>query len=134
MQITPAAEAGTRPAPAEYFTGHVWQEPIAETATVPPLMALKVSFAPGARTHWHTHPLGQTLHVLSGIGLVQVKGAPAREIREGDTVWIAPGEVHWHGACAGRAMTHLALQHAQDGSPVTWLDPVSDADYAAAAG
>ncbi|GMG82921.1 cupin domain-containing protein [Paralimibaculum aggregatum] len=134
MEITTAAEAGTRPAPADYFTGQVWQEPVARTPTAPPLAALKVSFAPGARTHWHTHPLGQTLHVLSGIGLVQARGAPARLIREGDSVWIPPGEEHWHGAAAGHAMCHLALQHVEGDAAVTWLDPVSEAEYAAAQG
>lgn len=132
MEITPSGRVGTRRANPDYFVGEVWQEPIAETPTAPPLHALKVSFAPGARTNWHTHPLGQTLYVLSGVGLVQARGGPAREIREGDTVWIPPGEEHWHGAVATRAMTHIALQHAEGGAAATWLEPVSDADYSAA--
>jgi quercetin dioxygenase-like cupin family protein len=93
------------------------------------VVAAKVSFEPGARTAWHTHPLGQTLLVLSGVGLVQAKGGPIREIRAGDTVWIPPGEVHWHGASASNGMIHLAIQEALDGSAVTWMEHVSDEDY-----
>lgn len=133
MKITRAAEAGTRPADPAYFTGQVWQEPIVRTPTEPPLAALKVRFAPGARTHWHTHPLGQTLYVTEGRGWVQLRGAAAEPIAEGDTVWIPADLEHWHGASAGRAMTHIALQHVDGGgSAVTWLEAVSEADYAAA--
>ena len=85
-----------------------------------------------ARTHWHTHPLGQTLYVTAGCGRVQSLGGPVREIRAGDTVWIPPGEKHWHGAGPDTAMTHIALQEALDGSAVEWMEPVSDSDYAPA--
>jgi quercetin dioxygenase-like cupin family protein len=91
-----------------------------------------VSFEPRARTAWHTHPLGQTLHVLSGVGRVQAWGGPVREIRPGDTVWIPPGEKHWHGAGPSTGMVHIAFQEALDGAHVTWLEPVSDEQYSAA--
>ena len=89
-----------------------------------------VTFEPGARTAWHTHPYGQTLVVLSGLGLAQVWGGPIREIRPGDTVWFEPGEKHWHGAAPASAMSHLAFQEAKDGSPVAWLEQVTDDQYA----
>ena len=88
-----------------------------------------VRFEPGARTAWHTHPLGQTLFVTSGIGRVQTWGGPIREIRAGDTIWIPPGEKHWHGATAEHALEHIAMQEAQGGEHVTWLEPVTDAQY-----
>ena len=89
----------------------------------------RVSFEPGARTAWHTHPLGQTLYVVSGVGRVQTKGGPVREIRPGDVVWIPPGEKHWHGATQTNAMAHIALQEAFEGKPVDWLEQVSDEQY-----
>ena len=134
MKITQAADTPTRRADPAYFTGEVWQEPIVTTPEGPPLTALRVYFAPGGRTHWHTHPGGQTLHVISGTGLVQRRGEPAHRISPGDTVWIPPGEEHWHGAAPDRAMAHIAIQAVVDGSAVTWLDPVSEEDYAAAGG
>ncbi len=93
-------------------------------------MAL-VTFEPGARTHWHTHPLGQTLVVTSGCGWAQREGRPVEEIRPGDVVWFAPGEKHWHGAAATTGMSHIAVQEKLNGSPVDWLEPVTDAQYAA---
>ncbi len=93
-----------------------------------------MTFEPGARTAWHTHPLGQTLLVVSGVGRVQTWGGPIREIRPGDTVWIPPGEKHWHGAAPTSAMTHIAMQEALDGSPVAWLEHVTDAQYGGAVG
>jgi quercetin dioxygenase-like cupin family protein len=93
-------------------------------------MAARVLFEPGARTAWHTHPLGQTLYVVSGLGRVQTWGGPVREIRAGDVVWIPPGEKHWHGASPGAAMVHIAMQEALDGKPVEWLEHVTDAQYA----
>jgi quercetin dioxygenase-like cupin family protein len=92
-----------------------------------------VSFEPGARTAWHTHPLGQTLHVLSGAGRVQAWGGPIREITPGDTVWIPPGEKHWHGAGPTTAMVHIAMQEALDGAHVVWLEKVTDEQYGASA-
>jgi quercetin dioxygenase-like cupin family protein len=91
--------------------------------------ALRVTFEPGARTAWHTHPLGQTLHVLSGVGRVGTRGGPVQVIRAGDTVWIPPGEEHWHGATPDQMMCHLAIQEGQDGRTADWLEQVSDAEY-----
>lgn len=128
--------AGSRPtvrAPQEYFTGTVWQDPVAATEAPARLAATRVTFEPGARTVWHTHPLGQTLYVVSGVGRVQADGGPIRDIKPGDTVWIPPGEKHWHGASPGNAMAHIAMQESLDGSFVTWMEAVSDADYAGAA-
>ncbi|WP_419909988.1 cupin domain-containing protein [Hoeflea sp.] len=128
-------KAGSRPTDAgsvDYFTGTVTMDPIVSAPEPASVRALRVRFAPGARTAWHTHPLGQTLHVVSGAGYVQKEGEPAKRILPGDTVWIAPGEKHWHGATADNAMTHIAIHEALDGSNVTWLELVSDADYAAA--
>jgi quercetin dioxygenase-like cupin family protein len=125
--------AGARPSvrPShDYFTGTVWQDPVIAAPAPARVMATRVSFEPGARTAWHTHPLGQTLLVLSGVGRVQSKGGPIREIRPGDTVWIPPGEVHWHGAGATTGMVHLAIQEALDGSAVAWLQHVTDDEYA----
>ncbi len=125
---------GTQPSgkgPAEYFTGTVRIDPLfapPEPARV--AMAL-VTFEPGARTAWHTHPLGQTLIVTAGCGWAQHEGGPVEEIRPGDVVWFAPGEKHWHGAAATTAMSHIAIQEKQGGSPVTWLEEVTDAEYQA---
>jgi quercetin dioxygenase-like cupin family protein len=88
-----------------------------------------VRFEPGARTHWHTHPLGQTLLVVAGSGRAQSWGGPIREIKAGDVVWIPPGEKHWHGAGPTTSLTHIAIQEALNGSPVEWLEPVTDAQY-----
>jgi quercetin dioxygenase-like cupin family protein len=93
-----------------------------------------VSFEPGARTAWHSHPLGQTLYVISGVGRVQTKGGPIREIRPGDVVWIPPGEKHWHGGAPSTAMTHIAMQESLDGNYATWMEQVTDAEYSAAVG
>jgi quercetin dioxygenase-like cupin family protein len=134
MQIHSVGSRPTRRAPAEYFTGTVWQDPIITAEAPARLVSTRVTFEPGARTAWHTHPLGQTLYVISGIGRVQALGGPIREIRAGDTVWIPPGEKHWHGASPGNAMVHIAMQEALDGSYATWLEQVSDADYGAAIG
>jgi quercetin dioxygenase-like cupin family protein len=121
-----------RQGPAGWFTGTVWIDEVV-TGTAPSrLRSARVTFEPGARTAWHTHPNGQGLHVLAGIGRVQLKGHPAREIRPGDTVWIDAGEVHWHGAAPGRTMVHLAMQEADaQGVEVVWLEHVSDEDYSA---
>ena len=98
------------------------------------LASNRVSFEPGARTNWHTHPLGQTLYVLSGVGRVQTKGGPILEIRPGDVVWIPAGEKHWHGASPANGMTHIAMQEALDGSFVNWMEPVTDEEYSAKVG
>src|SRR6202051_3781642 len=97
MKIHLAGPRPARPAPSEHSTGAVWQDPVIATEAPARLVATRVAFEPGARTNWHTHPLGQTLYVLTGVGRVQTKGEPVREIRPGDVVWIPPGEKHWHG-------------------------------------
>ncbi len=124
---------GTRPSgkgPADYFTGSVRIDPVISAQEPSRLNAALVTFEPGARTAWHTHPLGQTLLVISGLGLAQSQGGPIQKIRPGDTIRFAPGEKHWHGASPDVAMCHLAMQESRDGSPVDWLEQVSDADYA----
>lgn len=126
-------EAGARPsarAPEAWFTGAVRQDPVIEAPEPARVRAVLVTFEPGARTAWHTHPLGQTLYVVSGFGRAQAWGGPIRTLRPGDTVWFPPGEKHWHGAAPAVAMCHLAIQEALDGSAVSWLDKVSDAEYA----
>jgi quercetin dioxygenase-like cupin family protein len=133
MDIHLAGSRPTKRAPKEYFTGTVLQDPIIASAMTPArVVATRVAFEPGARTAWHTHPLGQTLYVLSGVGRAQTKGGPVREIRPGDTVWIPPGEKHWHGASPNNAMTHIAMQESLDGTHVTWMEHVTDEEYSAA--
>lgn len=120
--------------PADWFTGTVRID-AAFSATAPARAGgAIVTFEPGARTAWHTHPLGQRLIVTAGLGLAQREGGPVEEIRPGDTVWFAPGEKHWHGASPTVAMTHIAIAEALDGRAVDWLEHVSDADYAAPQG
>lgn len=121
----------TRQAPKEYFTGTVLQDPVAEAPEPARVRVNRVTFLPGARTNWHTHPLGQTLYVLSGIGRFQSRGEKVVEIRPGDVIWIPPGEKHWHGAAPGNMMTHVAIQEADGTGYIEWLEPVSDEDYAA---
>ena len=129
MEITRAGTRPSTPGPAEWFTGTVRLDP-QFTAPAPARAAgSNVTFEPGARTAWHTHPLGQTLIVLSGAGRVQREGGAIEEIRPGDVVWCAPGEKHWHGAAPTTAMTHLAIQEAQDGTAVVWLEYVTDQQY-----
>ncbi|HCL65853.1 MAG TPA: cupin domain-containing protein [Rhizobium sp.] len=123
---------GSRPSmtpPASYFIGAVRQDPIIEAPAPARIRAVTVTFEPGARTAWHTHPLGQTLVVTSGCGWAQTWGEPVQEIREGDVVWFAPGEKHWHGATATTAMTHVAIQEALDGKTAEWMEHVTDAQY-----
>jgi quercetin dioxygenase-like cupin family protein len=134
MDIKALGSVPSRRAPGDWFTGTVWQDPIIEAPAPARIRAARVSFEPGARTAWHTHPLGQTLHVVSGLGRVQSWGGPIREIRAGDTVWIPPGEKHWHGAGPTTAMVHIAMQEALDGTHVTWMEHVTDAQYGAADG
>ncbi|WP_174720037.1 MULTISPECIES: cupin domain-containing protein [unclassified Meiothermus] len=112
-----------------YFTGPVEVETLLEAPPPARVRVARVRFAPGARTHWHTHPLGQTLVVLEGVGWVQEEGGPKQEIREGDVVWFPPGVKHWHGAAAHTPMVHLAIQEAQEGQTAHWLEPVSEEQY-----
>lgn len=117
--------------PADWFTGTVHIEPL-NTAPAPARHACaSVTFEPGARTAWHTHPLGQTLVVTSGIGWTQCDGEPVVEMEAGDVVWCPPGHRHWHGASLNTSMTHIAIQEALDGSFVTWFEHVSEEDYRA---
>ena len=129
MQIISAGSRPTRKANSEYFTGVVWQDPIIEATEPARVRALKVSFEPAARTAWHTHPLGQTLYVVSGIGLIGLRNKAPELIKSGDTIWIPPGEEHWHGASANNSMTHIAIQEELDGSIAKWLEHVSDDQY-----
>ena len=129
MQIIKSNSRPTRKASSEYFTGTVWQDPIIEAAEPARVRALKVAFEPGARTAWHTHPLGQTLYILSGTGLIGLRNKTPQLIKSGDTVWIPPGEEHWHGASATNSMTHIAIQEALNGSVAEWLEQVSDDQY-----
>lgn len=126
--------AGSRPSgagPADWFTGKVRLDPLFNPAAPGRAQGAHVTFDPGARTAWHTHPLGQTLIVTFGRGLVQREGGPVEEIRQGDVVWFAPHERHWHGATADTGMSHLAIQEVQDGETVTWMEHVTDAEYGA---
>ena len=129
MQIIKAGLRPTMKASSDYFTGTVWQDPIIEANEPARVRALRVSFEPEARTAWHTHPLGQTLHVVSGVGLIGLRNEAPQLIKAGDTVWIPPGEEHWHGASAANSMMHIAIQEALNGSVATWLEKVSDGEY-----
>ncbi len=130
MQIFPAGTRPTARANPDYFTGTVWQDPIISSQSPARLNALTVHFEPGARTAWHTHPLGQTLHVTAGAGRIALRGEAPQTITAGDTVWIPPDVEHWHGAGPDTGMTHIAMQEVHDGSAATWLEHVTDADYA----
>jgi quercetin dioxygenase-like cupin family protein len=122
--------SATRPGPADWFTGTVWMEEIAAGAPPSRVRASNVRFAPGARTAWHSHPLGQVLHITEGVGRVQCAGGAVTEVRAGDTVHIAPDESHWHGAAPDAFMTHVAIQGAApDGTAATWGRHVGDAEY-----
>jgi quercetin dioxygenase-like cupin family protein len=131
MDIIACGARPTRRGPATTFTGTVWQDPIIQAPDPALLRAGWVRFEPGARTFWHSHPLGQTLHIVSGVGHVQTWGGPIRQVRAGDTVWIPPDEKHWHGATPEHGMEHLAMQEAKDGEHVKWLEAVSDEQYKA---
>jgi quercetin dioxygenase-like cupin family protein len=127
VEIRKSGSVPTRRGPADSFTGTVWQDPVIEAPAPARIRASRVHFEPGARTAWHTHPLGQTLHVIFGVGRVQSWGGPVREIRAGDTVWFPPDEKHWHGAAP--RMVHLAFQESLDGKHVTWMEHVTDEQY-----
>jgi quercetin dioxygenase-like cupin family protein len=129
MDIKRAGTRPTDPGSADYFTGAVRIERLLQATPPARIAAASVTFEPGARTAWHTHPLGQTLIVTYGRGWAQREGGPKEEIRPGDVVWFPPGEKHWHGATTESAMTHLAVQETLDGKAVEWLEAVTDADY-----
>ena len=126
--------SGSQPSgkgPAEWFTGTVRIDPLFEAPHPARVRCASVTFEPGARTAWHTHPLGQTLIVTAGCGLAQRWGGPIEEIRPGDVVWFEPGEKHWHGGTPTTAMTHIALQEQLDGKAVDWMEQVNDEQYQA---
>lgn len=129
MIIHPAGSRPSGPGSPDYFTGTVRMDPLVATPAPARLRGVTVTFEPGARTAWHTHPLGQTLIVTSGAGLAQKEGEPVQPLRPGDVVWFEPGEKHWHGAAPDCAMTHIALQEELDGSAVDWMEHVTDAQY-----
>ena len=130
MQIT-RATLDTNRGPADWFTGDVYIDPVADVTDDSRFAAALVHFTPGARTAWHIHPFGQTIFVAEGVGLCQREGGSIETIRAGDRVFFEPGENHWHGAAPNRFMVHLAAQQVDDsGSPVTWGEHVSDAQYA----
>jgi len=127
MNIKRSGDQASRPGPLDYFTGTVRIDaPFSGSGA---LSGATVTFDPGARTAWHTHPLGQTLLVVAGRGRVQREGGSVEQIRPGDIVWFESGEKHWHGAAPDTAMTHVAIAEMKDGSAVTWLEKVADDDY-----
>lgn len=129
MDIKPNGSRASLKAPADYFTGAVRQDPLIQTPEPSRVQAVSVNFEPGARTAWHTHPLGQTLVVTAGKGLAQAWGGEIREIGPGDVIWFPPGEKHWHGAGPDTALTHIAIQEMQDGKAADWMEFVSEEQY-----
>ncbi|MDQ6888051.1 MAG: cupin domain-containing protein [Gemmatimonadota bacterium] len=132
MKITPSGSRPSAKGPADWFTGTVRIDPLFGATAPARAAGNAVTFEPGARTAWHTHPLGQTLIVTSGRGWAQREGGQIEEMRPGDVVWFEPGEKHWHGASATTAMTHIAVQEARDGKAVEWMEKVSEEQYGAA--
>ena len=129
MDIKRAGSQPSRKGPADWFTGTVRIDPLFQAPAPARASGASVTFEPGARTAWHTHPLGQTLIVVAGCGRAQRWGGPIEEIRPGDVIWFAPGEKHWHGASPTTAMTHIAIAEVLDGKVVEWLEHVSDEQY-----
>ena len=131
MEIKRSGSQPSRSGPADYFTGTARVDPLFEAPDPARVVGASVTFEPGARTAWHTHPLGQTLIVASGCGRAQRWDGTIEEIRPGDVIWFAPGEKHWHGATQATAMTHIAIQEKLDGKTVDWMEQVSDEQYRA---
>jgi quercetin dioxygenase-like cupin family protein len=131
MEIKRSGSQPSRRGQDDYFTGAVRIDPLIEAADPARVFAASVTFEPGARTAWHTHPLGQTLIVTAGCGMAQRWSGRVEEIRPGDVIWFAPGEKHWHGAAAATAMTHIAIQEKLDGKAVEWMEKVTDEQYQA---
>ena len=131
MQITRSGSQPSGKGPAEYFTGVVRVDPLFQAPNPARVSGASVTFEPGARTAWHTHPLGQTLIVTAGSGSVRREGGSIEEIHPGDVIWFPPGEKHWHGASPTTAMTHIAIQEQLNGKAVDWLEKVSDEQYGA---
>jgi quercetin dioxygenase-like cupin family protein len=132
MEIKRNGSQASVKGPTDWFTGAVRIDPLFQAPAPARVQGASVTFEPGARTAWHTHPLGQTLVVTSGLGWAQRWGGQIEEIRSGDVVWFAPGEKHWHGATATTAMTHIAVQEQLEGKAVDWMEQVSDEQYRAA--
>ncbi len=131
MNITRSGSQPSGKGPTEYFTGSVRIDPLFQAPDPARAVGASVTFEPGARTAWHSHPLGQTLIVTAGCGRVQSWGGPIEEIRPGDVIWFSPGEKHWHGASPTTAMTHIAIQEQSDGKTADWMEKVSDEQYQA---
>lgn len=131
MILKRAGTQASRPAPSEYFTGSVRIDPLSNPPEPARHSASAVTFEPGARSNWHTHPLGQTLIVIAGCGWTQCEGEDIVDIRPGDVIFCPPGHKHWHGATSTTAMTHIAIQEMLDGRNVDWLEPVTDEQYLA---
>lgn len=129
MKIRRVGSQPSGKGPTDWFTGTVRVDPLFQAPDPALVSGACVTFEPGARTAWHTHPLGQTLIVVSGAGWVQRNGGPVEDIRPGDVVWFEPGEKHWHGATATTAMSHIAIQEKQDGKVVDWMEHVTDEQY-----
>ncbi|WP_136440529.1 cupin domain-containing protein [Pacificoceanicola onchidii] len=129
MKITRSGQVPSRRGPEDWFTGAVRLDPLFDGDAPSRASGVHVTFEPGARTAWHTHPAGQTLIVTFGRGLVQRAGGPVEEIRAGDVVWFEPDEKHWHGAAPDTAMSHIAIHESVDGSAVTWMEKVTEAEY-----
>jgi quercetin dioxygenase-like cupin family protein len=129
MEIKRSGSQPSGKGPADWFTGAVRIDPLFSPPDPARVAGACVTFEPGARTAWHTHPLGQTLVVTAGCGWAQREGGPVEEIRPGDVVWFPPGEKHWHGATATTGMTHIAIQEKLDGKAVDWLEQVTDDQY-----
>jgi quercetin dioxygenase-like cupin family protein len=129
MDIKRCGSQPSQKGPADYFTGAVRIDPLFVAPSPARVTGASVTFEPGARTFWHTHPLGQTLVVTAGCGWVHREGGTTEEIRPGDVVWFPPGEKHWHGATPTTSMTHIAIQETKDGDGVDWLEKVTDEQY-----
>jgi quercetin dioxygenase-like cupin family protein len=129
MQLKRVGSQPSKKAPEAYFTGNVWMDPLNTAAEPARVSVVSVTFEPGARSAWHTHPLGQTLIVTAGCGWTQCEGEPIVEIRAGDVVWCPPGHKHWHGASATTSVTHIGIQEALNGVSVVWMEKVTDEEY-----
>ena len=129
MEIVRAGSQSSQKGPAEWFTGVVRIDPLFRAPDPALVQCASVTFEPGARTAWHTHPLGQTLIVTAGCGWLQRQGGPVEEMRPGDVIWFSPGEKHWHGATPATALTHIAIQERRDGKAVDWMEHVGDEQY-----
>ncbi|NRB16741.1 MAG: cupin domain-containing protein [Rhodobacteraceae bacterium] len=134
MELFPTGSRPSKRGDPDWFLGQVWLEPILAAPAPSRNRSVRVTFEPGARTAWHSHPLGQTVYVISGAGLIGRRDAPPQVLGAGDTVWIAPGQEHWHGAAPGSGLQQIAIQEAESGFVTTWMEHVPDEDYLAPPG